>query len=196
MSESDEEKAERLRKMLPPGLGVATGADYDDASVIILEELADGGFPWDSPPMVVFVHEHDGGLHPIAIVPLLTYRDSSGWTVISITQLAEYMPPFVPDPPLSAIGFVNEIYIGSREVEDPDVVTQIGDAPGDMEARIAIVRFVGGGTQRAIHLREQAVTARWGKPGEDQPFRTTKSSPQDEDVIRELDFLLNRINNP
>lgn len=201
MSDDEErENLEQLRKILPPGMSAAIGtfeSENQDISIEILDGLAKNDFPWDSPPMVVLVHEDEGQLHPAAIIPLIGHMLSGGWKSIGISDLPNYLPPVPPPDPIVALGFVTEIYIGSRLTEDPDRVETIGDEPGDLEARMILVHFAGGGEKRAIHFRESGITASWGKPGENPTaFRTTPDSPQDYAVMGELADLLVRINNP
>lgn len=196
-NESEEEKVERLKKLLPLGMAAATGPELDqDIATEILDRMVKMDFPWDSPPVVVLIHEHDGKLHPAALIPLMAQREKDHWEGIGISELGDYLPDVPPPDPIVALAFVGEIYIGSRPTEDPD--QRIGDEDGDLEARISMVHFAGGGKARAIHMRESGITARWGDPNstEDMGFRTTANGPQDSEVFADLAALMVRINNP
>lgn len=201
MTEEESEQLRRAKAVLPPGLKAFEGeAGEPNTSEVILEGMRDRDIPWDSPPFVVAMHEHEGEIHPMFMIPMVGWsKDGSDSIPVSIPGLVDYLPDFPPPDPIVALGYVVEIYIGKRKSENPDTYDDgIGDKPGDLEARIVMVKFAGGGEQRAIHLREANIIARWGEPGEVEhsQFRTVASSPKDANVMKELADLLVRINNP
>jgi len=177
---------------LPKGMKVEM-SDGPSLAYDLLYSMNHHDYPWDGPPVVVPFFDLDGSPHPLGAIPLIKARYEEGGEVelepITIDELAEFLVSRDierPPDPITAVAWVNELYIGSRD----EISDTIGDNPGDAEARCAMVRFVGGGVQAGLHIRgmEPAMWSSW-EQSEAVPGQMTNR-----EILDSLDLVLRALN--